>query len=209
MSPDGLRLWHMTTSRDETRSPAGLSASGAPPVGGEPVFTGSGPRFDSRFPARLLVALAASGLIVLAVWTNRPTQLSGHLNLVGYGSFVDYNYVWFLAYRLVTYAFPVAVIVIYVALYWRGPLRGTKRVTGGAGANAGSVPIPTAAASRYSHRMRPGLWLRLIPPAIVVGVVVGPGKALSLDDGAPLRIASALLSTDRRRGRRRAGVHSR
>lgn len=189
------RMEHITTP-GEAGASAAVTAYDPQPAGGKARGTGSGPMVDARFLARLLVAVVGSALIMFVIWTNRPTELTGHINLVGYGDFTDYNYVWFLAYRLVTYGFPVGVIVIYLLLDWRGPLRGTR-----SNPRAESVPllIPAGAealaeASTTTARRVPlGCWLSLIAPAIVVGVVVQPGAALSLSDGVPLRITSALL----------------
>ena len=163
-----------------------------PQAEGEPHRTEPEPLFDSRFPLRLMVAVAGSALICLAVWLTRATHLSGYINIVGYPTFADYDYVpTFLGYRLVTYAFPAGVIVIYAVLAWRGPLRRPR-------GDSRSQPVPLVSQSpaqtttaTSGSRGPAGLWLRLIPPAIVVGVAVGPHTALSLADVWLLRLASA------------------
>ncbi len=164
---------------------------GPPPVARGLASPGDEQMFDPKRWLRLLVAVGVSGLIVLVFWLTRSHQLSGQIDIVGYPTFHDYNYLpLFLAYRLVTYAFPAAVIVIYLLLDWRGPLRGPKpgpRVE--AVPLVSSFPAPTAAA-RTGVRVRVGSWLRLIPPALVVVLAVRPGTA-SPGDMTGLRIASA------------------
>ena len=155
---------------------------------------GSGPVFDSRSLLRLLVAAASSALIVAVVWASWPTHLVGHVDLVGDPTFTNYNYLpVFLGYRLVTYAFPLGVIAIYILLDWRGPLKGPKRER-----RVEPVPLvlsspaPTVPA-RSAYRMPWGHWLRLIPPALIVALAVRPGASIPAGEVSRLRIAWALV----------------
>jgi hypothetical protein len=149
--------------------------------------------FSSRSLLRLLVAIAGSALIDLVIWATRPTHLSGHIDIVGNPTFTNYNYLpVFLGYRLVTYAFPVGVIVIYLLLEWRGPLRGPKR-----GPRRGAVPLVVppagpAAAMRPWYRVAAAPWLALIPPAIVIALAIRPGAVVSPGEVTRLRIACVL-----------------
>lgn len=142
----------------------------------------------------MAVAVTASALIALAFWLTRATHLSGQINIVGYPTFANYNYLpHFLAYRLATYAFPVGVIVIYLVLDWRGPLKGRKL-----GPRVQPVPLRDPPAPAFSPaRSGPWAtlapWLRLIPPAVVVALAVRPRTALRLAEVTRLRIAAAFI----------------
>ena len=143
---------------------------------------------------RLLAAAGVTGLIVLAVWLTRSKQLSGPIDVVGYPTFNDFNYTpLFLAYRLAAYAFPVGVILVYLLLDWRGPLRGPKR-----GQRLEPVPLVSpspdeTAQVRFGSRVRLAPWLRLIPPALVLVLAARPRTALSSADPTRLRIVCALV----------------
>jgi hypothetical protein len=81
-----------------------------------------------RTALRGLLSVAGAALIVLLAWPRGHEQLSGHIDIVGYPTFADFDYLPpFLEYRLLTYVFPAAVIVIYALLAWRGPLRAGPR----------------------------------------------------------------------------------
>lgn len=189
-----MRLTPMTTARENTGGPgAGIVAENAR-VATDSGAPGSGQVFDSRLLLRLLVAVASSALIVAVVWANRPTHLGGHVDLVGTPMFMNYNYLpVFLGYRLGVYVFPLAVIVIYLLLDWRGPLKRPKRKR-----RLEPVPLvlssPTPAApARSEYRMPLAPWLRLIPPALVVALAVRPGAVLPPGEVTRLRIAWVLV----------------
>ena len=169
--------------------------TGASEAGRNPATPGSERMFDSRLWLRLLVAVAASGLIDVVIWLNGPTHLSGHIDVVGYPTFSNYNYLpVFLGYRLVVYAFPLGVILIYALLDWRGPLRGPRlgpRLEPVRLVVSSSAEPLTRAGLR--HRVSVARWLRLIPPAVVVALAVRPRIALSSAEVYRLRVASALI----------------
>jgi hypothetical protein len=77
-----------------------------------------------RFVARFVIAMLVSGGAALWWWDRRPRQLHGVIDIVGYPTFGNFNYVApFTAYHLAVYAFPIGVLIIYSLLAWRGPLR--------------------------------------------------------------------------------------
>ena len=74
--------------------------------------------------ARFVVATLISGAATLWWWERRPRELHGIIDIVGYPTFANFNYIApFTAYRLVVYAFPVGVLLIYSLLARHGPLR--------------------------------------------------------------------------------------
>ena len=77
-----------------------------------------------RIATRFLLAVAVSATADMLWWLHQPRQLTGPIDVVGYPIWANYDYIpSFTAYRLITYAFPVGVLVMYVLLAWRGPLR--------------------------------------------------------------------------------------
>jgi hypothetical protein len=82
-----------------------------------------------RPTVRLVLALGTSALIALVIWAREPRHLSGRIDIVGYPTFANYDYLpSFLAYRLVVYVFPILAIALYLLLAWRGPLRRPSRI---------------------------------------------------------------------------------
>src|SRR5260370_33576028 len=81
-----------------------------------------------RIAARYLIAASASAAVDLLWWLHQTRQLTGPIDVVGHPTFANFDYLPSLvAYRLITYAFPVGVLVVYSLLAWRGPLRRPAR----------------------------------------------------------------------------------
>ncbi|HET8570441.1 MAG TPA: hypothetical protein VFN14_00945, partial [Candidatus Limnocylindria bacterium] len=79
---------------------------------------------------RLVLALGVAAAIGILWWRHEPRSLSTPIDIIGYPTFVNYDYEpSFLAYRLVVWEFPVVTMVLYALLGWRGPLR--RRAYGG------------------------------------------------------------------------------
>jgi hypothetical protein len=77
-----------------------------------------------RIVARFLIAVGVSAAADVLWWLHEPRQLTAPIDVVGYPAFANFDYIpSFLAYRLVIYAFPIGVLVVYSLLAWRGPLR--------------------------------------------------------------------------------------
>jgi hypothetical protein len=101
---------------------ASAEGSTGEPVAGKP----REPAF--RFVARFVIATLLSTAATFWWWDRRPRQLHGVIDIVGYPTFANFNYVApFTAYRLAVYAFPIGILIIYSLLAWRGPLRRPAR----------------------------------------------------------------------------------
>jgi hypothetical protein len=146
-----------------------------------------------RTPARVLVAVALSALIDSLVWAARSTHLSGHIDIVGYPSFANFDYLpSFLRYRLATYAFPIGVIVIYWLLDRWGPLRSVDRRTASATVPLVVADDAAAEAAASAAPTAPALALaRLIPAAVFVALATRTRVPVSLGDVTRMRIAAA------------------
>ncbi|GIH14132.1 hypothetical protein [Rugosimonospora africana] len=78
--------------------------------------------------ARFVVAAAGSVALCLLIWSRVPRTLSGPIDIIGYPTFHDFDYMpAFWKYRLVIYGFPALFVVFYALLAWRGPLRRDAR----------------------------------------------------------------------------------
>jgi hypothetical protein len=118
---------------------ASAEGSTGEPVAGKPCE----PAF--RFVARFVIATLLSGATALWWWDRRPLQLHGVIDIVGYPTFANFNYLPpFTAYRLVVYAFPIGALLIYSLLARRGPLR---RPVGSAAQTATELPAASVADS--------------------------------------------------------------
>jgi hypothetical protein len=163
--------------------------------------------------ARFLIAAAASATVDVLWWLRGPRQLTGPIDVVGYPIWANYDYVpSFLAYRLIVYAFPAGVLLVYSLLAWRGPLRrppGCRRrrtdarmldipadepAVGPALAVAARLLLPAgviavAASTGAAHRHQPittaGLLagLAYVAGVLVLAALLGRGRARS----GPLR----------------------
>jgi hypothetical protein len=124
--------------------------------------------------ARFLVAAAVALTLCLLAWfTVVPRQLSGPIDAVGYPIFADFAYDRpFWAYRLTVYVFPAIMIVAYLLLAWRGPLRKRTRI---APANA---EVPVVAAEPVAGRWALfGVLVRLAVPAGLVALLAASRTA--------------------------------
>lgn len=114
--------------------------------------------------ARFIIAVAASAAADALWWLREPTHLSGHITVVGYPTWANYDYLpTFLAYRLVVYAFPLGALLVYSLLAWRGPLRRPPRARPPRDAEQDSAPRPSPAMPRA-----PAMVARLLLPALIV-----------------------------------------
>jgi hypothetical protein len=157
------------------------------------------PFASPRTLTRVLLAVALSALVDRLVWMERSTHLTGHINIVGYPTFWNFDYLpSFLEYRLVTYAFPTGVILIYWALDRRLPRRVNSRVSIGR-APLAPVHAPTHVGSRdTTSSPGPAPWnpqlawalARLIPPAVFLAFVTRTRLPVSHEDITGLRIVA-------------------
>lgn len=156
---------------------------------------------ETRMLARAVLAVAVSLIAGQLVWMARSTHLSPPINIVGYPTFANFDYLpSFLQYRLETYAFPIGVIVIYWVLERWGPLRGERR--GAAGAPAAPAAAGTAneaGSSRCAEASSESVpttgrlaWAlaRLIPAALFLALVIRTRGPVSSGELTGLRIAA-------------------
>jgi len=74
----------------------------------------------ARFVVAVVVAIAVCELI----WRHVGNRLSIVTDIVGYPIFADFDaYRYQFAFELVTWAFPVLTVLVYLLLAWRGPIR--------------------------------------------------------------------------------------
>ena len=122
---------------------------------------------------RILVAAIASATVDALVWSMRTTHLSGHIDIVGNSTFSNFNSpLLFLKYRLITYAFPAGVIVFYLLLGLRGPLRTARRPpkVGPVALLAHDRQAVEPGARAESRNSVGSLWA-LVAPAVFLGLV--------------------------------------
>jgi hypothetical protein len=143
------------------------------------------PERRGRIAARFLIAVTVSGAADMLWWLHEPRQLTGPINVPGYPTFANFDYIpSFLAYRLITYAFPVGVLVVYSLLAWRGPLRRPARARRPR-ATAAMRDLPAAEPARLAAQAPAGsaagaalaTAARLLLPAMVVVVAASARSA--------------------------------
>ena len=133
----------------------------------QPLESDAVPQVDhARDAARFAVSAALSALVGVLWWAHIPDHLSGHINIVGYPSFQNYNYLKaFTAYRLAVWEFPLVTVIFYALLRWRGPLRhrgpGVTRLV-----ERLDLIAHDEATAREAHPLV--RIVRLLPPAAVV-----------------------------------------
>jgi hypothetical protein len=156
-----------------------MTALDTPRPGSEPDPAAPASRGERlRTAVRIVVALVLSGLICMVVWLLRSRQLSSPIDIVGNPTFIDYDFQpLFLRYRLITYAFPAGVIVIYLLLAWRGPLRRQRPGAGGPVALVVEGAVAAAAASAGARLSVAGTAWRVLPPALFAGLVASAASS--------------------------------
>lgn len=141
--------------------------------------------------ARFTVAVAASETaVMLWWWLDQPRQLTGPIDIVGYPTFANFDYIpSFVAYRLVTYVFPAGVLIVYSLLAWRGPWRRPARARRQRAAAAmldlpaaEPVAVPVAGRALAGAGAALAVVARLLLPAMVVVVAVS-GRSISQRQG--------------------------
>jgi hypothetical protein len=110
----------VTPTLTDNQSPQSLDGFGA----GRPYWTEN----QRRVLARLAIAVAVSGSIWLLLVNLASPTLPRHIDIVGWPSYFDYNYLpSFWKYRLAVYVFPAVSIVLYALLSRWGPFRRTEQ----------------------------------------------------------------------------------
>lgn len=124
----------------------------------------------------------------------RPTHLSGSINVLGYASFADFNYKPLdLGYRLITYAFPLGAIVIYMLLSWRGPLRAPSRPPRTAPTPLVVDPAPALDLDSSPQRRLAASLVRVLLPALFVAVAASTASTRVLSHVGVAAVAWALV----------------
>ncbi len=107
---------------------------------------------------RFVVALAVSMALAAALWWQRPDSLTPPINVVGFPSFADFNYLPILwAWRIVVWQIPLVLIAVYVALWRWGPW--AEAVPVAAGRRASLAPDPPGPADAASSPTTYGVWV--------------------------------------------------
>jgi len=132
-----------------------------------------------RLVARFVIAALLSEAAALWWWDGRPRQLRGVIDIVGYPTFGNFNYLApFTAYHLAVYGFPIGVLLIYSLLAWRGPLRRPVRSRA-----PGAIQVRDVAAADVPAAGPVGAGLslvgRLILPAGVVALEASSRSTLT------------------------------
>lgn len=137
-----------------------------------------------RIVARFLIAVSVSAVADVLWWLHEPRQLSKPINVVGYPTFANFDYIpSFLAYRLLIYAFPVGALLVYCLLAWRGPLRrpkGARRLRPTAQLEdmpAAEAGLAAELTNQAGPRQTVSLLVRLLPPALVVELAATAGSS--------------------------------
>ena len=140
--------------------------------------------------ARLAISVVAAVALGGLVWSLRPTGLSAPIDIVGYPSFVNFNYrtiIW--GWRIAVWLVPLAAIVCYLLLMRFGPLRSSVELRLRP-ASAATVDDLTSAVDRVARserrRATAARWAAtLAVPGLLVAVAVsaasvGPGGSFTL-----------------------------
>ena len=134
---------------------------------------------------RAVVAATFAALVGVLWWLHTPKHLSGHIDIIGYPSFWNFDYgKAFVAYRLLVWEFPLVSALTYWALSRFGPFR-TERAAPESKSESKSARTPIVLVdhliSEPDARAPVGILriIQVLVPAVLVAFAVSARPAIA------------------------------